>query len=129
VTERYADGDDYDALYRDTAGSGGPPWVIGGPQPALAEVLDDGVKGPKVLDIGCGTVFVLAVSLEAGQGWGVTEELLWAGFAEPEWVDMEVEEIDVAAETDGRELFCAASCSGRSEHSTPSPDVTELEPA
>ncbi|MFE9693216.1 class I SAM-dependent methyltransferase [Micromonospora sp. NPDC005806] len=186
---------DYDELYRNTADSGGPPWDIGGPQPALAQVLDDGVKGPKVLDIGCGpgdlaialarrgyevtaidisrvaidmarakaagegltvhfevhdatalslpsapfdsvfdsgllhslvrrggvgadeylallpglaapgaTVFVLAVSLEAGQGWGVTEELLRAGFAEPEWVDTEVEEIDVAAEMDGREL-------------------------
>jgi SAM-dependent methyltransferase len=203
VTGRNAevDGDepydnDYDELYRDTADSGGPPWDIGGPQPALAEVLDDGVKGPKVLDVGCGTgdlaialarrgyevtaidispvaidmarakaagegltvhfevqdatdlslpsapfdsvfdsgllhslcrrgggevdeylallpglaapgatVFVLAVSLEAGQGWGVTEELLRAGFAEPEWVDTEVEEIDVAAEIGGGELF------------------------
>jgi hypothetical protein len=27
-----------------------------------------------------------------------------AGFAEPEWVDTEVEEIDVAAEIGGREL-------------------------
>jgi SAM-dependent methyltransferase len=203
VTARNAgvDGDepydiDYDELYRDTADSGGPPWDIGGPQPALAEVLEEGVKGPKVLDVGCGagdlaialarrgyevtaidisrvaidmarakaagegltvhfevqdatelslpsapfdsvfdsgllhslirrgggevdeylallpgvaapgaTVFVLAVSLEAGQGWGVTEELLRASFAEPEWVDTEVEEIDVAAETGGRELF------------------------
>jgi SAM-dependent methyltransferase len=189
---------DYDELYRDTADSGGPPWDIGGPQPALVEVLDEGVRGPKVLDVGCGagdlaialarrgyevtaidisrvaidmarakaadegltvhfkvqdatdlslpsapfdsvfdsgllhslnrrgggevdeylallpglaapgaTVFVLAVSLEAAQGWGVTEELLRAGFAEPEWVDTEVEEIDVAAEIDGRELFLA----------------------
>lgn len=186
---------DYDELYRDTADSGGPPWAIGGPQPALAEVLDDGVKGPKVLDIGCGTgdlaialarrgyevtavdisrvaidmarakaagegltvhfevqdatdlslpsapfdsvfdsgllhslnrrgggadneylallpglaapgatVFVLAVSVDDGQGWGVTEEFLRAGFAEPEWVDTEVAETDVAAEVDGRPL-------------------------
>jgi SAM-dependent methyltransferase len=186
---------DYDEIYRDTAGSGGPPWVIGGPQPALARVLDDGVKGPKVLDVGCGTgdlaialarrgyevtaidisrvaidmarakaaaegltvhfevadatdlslpsapfdsvfdsgllhslrrrgggeaddylellpglaapgatVFVLAVSREAGQGWDLTEELLRAGFAEPVWVDTQVEEIDVAAEVGGREL-------------------------
>jgi SAM-dependent methyltransferase len=195
-----ADGDgrydiDYDELYRDTADSGGPPWSIGGPQPALAAVVDDGVKGPKVLDVGCGTgdlaialarrgyevtaidisrvaidmarakaagegltvhfevqdatdlslpsapfdsvfdsgllhslnrrgggemdrylallpglaapgatVFVLAVALEAGQGWGVTEQLLRARFAEPAWVDTEVEVIDVAAEIGGREF-------------------------
>jgi ubiquinone/menaquinone biosynthesis C-methylase UbiE len=186
---------DYDEVYREAADSGGPPWDIGGPQPALAAVLDDGPKGPKVLDIGCGTgdlaialarrgyevtavdisrvaidlarakaagegltvhfevqdatnltlpsapfdsvfdsgllhslnrrgggevdaylallpgvaapgatVFVLAVSLEEGQPWGVTEELLRAGFAEPAWVDTEVERIDVAAESDGRSL-------------------------
>jgi hypothetical protein len=50
------------------------------------------------------TVYVLAVSLEAGQGWGVTEEFLREAFPEPEWVDTEVEEIDVAAELDGREF-------------------------
>ncbi|MBM0256352.1 class I SAM-dependent methyltransferase [Micromonospora sp. 4G55] len=186
---------DYDTLYRDTADSGGPPWDIGGPQPALAAVLDRGLKGPKVLDIGCGpgdlaialarrgyqvtavdispvaidmarakaaaegltvhfevqdatklslpsapfdsvfdsgllhslhrrgggavehylallpglvapgaTVFVLAVAFAADQGWGVTEELLRAGFAEPQWVDTEIEEIDVTAETGGQQL-------------------------
>jgi SAM-dependent methyltransferase len=189
---------DYDELYRDTADSGGPPWDIGGPQPALAEVLDDGVKGPTVLDIGCGagdlaialarrgyevtavdisrvaidmarakaadegltvhfevqdatdlslpsapfdsvfdsgllhslvrrgrgeeerylallpglaapgaTVFVLAVSLAHGQGWGVTEEFLRASFAEPKWVDTRVEGIDVFADWDGQELLLA----------------------
>ncbi|MBQ0906213.1 bifunctional 2-polyprenyl-6-hydroxyphenol methylase/3-demethylubiquinol 3-O-methyltransferase UbiG [Micromonospora sp. U21] len=192
------DDTDYDETYRDTANSGGPPWDIGGPQPALAQVLDDGVKGPKVLDVGCGTgdlaialarrgyevtavdisrvaidmarakaasqgltvnfevqdatalslpsapfdsvfdsgllhslnrrgggevdeylallpglaapgatVFVLAVSLKAGHGWGVTETLLRAGFPGPEWVDTEVEEIDVVAETGGRQLLLA----------------------
>jgi hypothetical protein len=50
------------------------------------------------------TVFVLAVSWEAGQGWGVTEEFLRAGFAEPQWVDTEVGKIDVAADIGGREL-------------------------
>jgi SAM-dependent methyltransferase len=187
---------DYDEVYRDAAGSGGPPWDIGGPQPALAEVLDDGVKGPAVLDVGCGTgalaialarrgydvtgvdfspvaidaarakaageglsvhfevqdatnlslpsapfdsifdsgllhslhrrggggadaylallpglaapgatVFVLAVSLEQGQPWGVTEELLRAGFAEPDWVDTEIGKADVVAEVGGQELL------------------------
>jgi SAM-dependent methyltransferase len=186
---------DYDEIYRAAADSGGPPWVIGGPQPALARVLDDGVPGPKVLDIGCGpgdlaialarrgydvtaidisrvaidmarakaaregllvrfevrdatnlslpaapfdsvfdsgllhslvrhggrgardylarlpdlaapgaSVFVLAVSLEDGQAWGVTERFLRASFAEPEWVDTRIEAIDVAAAVDGREL-------------------------
>jgi len=53
------------------------------------------------------TVFVLAVSWDAGQGWGVTEEFLRASFAEPDWVDAEVEEIDVAAEVGGRDLVLA----------------------
>ena len=185
---------EYNEIYRDSADSGGPPWDIGGPQPALAAVLDGGVKGPKVLDIGCGpgdlaialarrgydvtavdisrvaidlareraaregvavhfevqdatklslpsapfdsvfdsgllhsldrdggdadaylarlpanaapgaTVFVLAVSLEDGQGWGLTEEFLRASFAEPVWVDTMVDSIDVAAEVGGEEL-------------------------
>lgn len=51
------------------------------------------------------TVFVLAVSQEDGQGWGVTEELLRTAFAEPQWADTEVEQIDVAAGTGGRKLF------------------------
>jgi ubiquinone/menaquinone biosynthesis C-methylase UbiE len=41
---------DYDEIYR----HGRPPWEIGGPQPALARVLDE-VSGPTVLDLGCGT--------------------------------------------------------------------------
>lgn len=187
--------DDYDQLYRDNAGSGGPVWDIGAPQPALAKVLQGGVRGPNVLDVGCGTgdlaialarrgyqvtaidisrvaidmarakaaghglpvhfevrdatdlslppasfdsmfdsgllhslhrnggagvdeylallpslaapgatVFVLAVSLAAGRGWGVTEEFLRASFPEPAWVDSAVEDIDVATELGSREL-------------------------
>jgi SAM-dependent methyltransferase len=197
VTARDAEFD-YDEIYRGTAGSGGPPWDIGGPQPALARVLDGEVKGPKVLDIGCGAgdlaialarrgfqvtgvdisrvaidaarakaagegltvrfevrdaarlslpsapfdsvfdsgllhslvrhggteaddylallpglaapgaaVFVLAVSLAGGHGFGVTEEFLRASFAEPHWAGTRVEKIDVAAETDGRRLSLA----------------------
>ena len=187
---------DYDEIYRDSAATGGPPWDIGGPQPAFARVLDDGVKGPKVLDVGCGTgelalalarrgyevtavdfsrvaiemarskaaheglavqfevqdatalslpsapfdsvfdsgllhslyrrgdgtedaylrqlpglaapganLFVLAISVYAGQGWGITEEYLRASFAEPEWVDTRVEQIDVFAQIGDRELL------------------------
>ncbi|GIF25313.1 SAM-dependent methyltransferase [Actinoplanes tereljensis] len=40
---------DYEELYR-----GKPPWEIGGPQPAIAAVLGE-ARGPKVLDIGCGS--------------------------------------------------------------------------
>ncbi|BBH68176.1 hypothetical protein ACTI_48610 [Actinoplanes sp. OR16] len=44
---------DFEEMYRsDTP----PPWEIGGPQPALAAVLDAGEpRGPRVLDLGCGT--------------------------------------------------------------------------
>jgi SAM-dependent methyltransferase len=194
VTARDAEFD-YDEIYRGTARSGGPPWDIGGPQPALARVLDGEVKGPKVLDIGCGAgdlaialarrgfqvtgvdisrvaidaarakaagegptvrfevrdaahlslssapfdsvfdsgllhslvrnggdaaarylallpglaapgarVFVLAVSLAGGHGFGVSEEFLRAGFAEPRWTGTRVEQIDVAAQAGGERL-------------------------
>ncbi|SBT43133.1 class I SAM-dependent methyltransferase [Micromonospora auratinigra] len=192
--DRHGD-DDYDRIYLDSAGSGGPPWDIGRPQPALAAVLDDRVRGPKVLDIGCGpgdlaialgrrgyqvtavdissvaidtararatragvsvrfevgdatrlslpdapfdsvfdsgllhilhragggraeaylrllpglaapgaSVFVLAVSRAAGEGWSLTEELLRAAFAAPDWVDTDVTGIDVTAEVGGEDL-------------------------
>jgi SAM-dependent methyltransferase len=178
---------DYEELYR-----GKPPWEIGGPQPAVAAVLGE-ARGPKVLDIGCGsgdlaialarlghrvtgvdisataieqarakaaaagldvrfevgdaarlslgsgpfdsifdsgllhwlarydtgvddylallpglaapgaTVFVLAVFEAAGGGgWGVTEELLRAGFAEPRWTGTTIEETEAYADVDGQ---------------------------
>jgi SAM-dependent methyltransferase len=40
----------FDAAYRDT-----PPWEIGHPQPALAELADAGAFRGRVLDVGCGT--------------------------------------------------------------------------
>lgn len=185
-------GNEYDDLYRSRADSGGPPWDIGAPQPALAVVLDAEVRGPKVLDVGCGTgdlalalarrdfdvtavdisavaidfakakaasegltvdfrvldatrldrglgpfdavldsglihsldddeqerylrrlpllcnrgatVFVLAVSLDAGQGWGVTAEFLADAFAPPTWVDSTIASIEVAAQMSGTRL-------------------------
>lgn len=42
---------DYDERYR----TGNTPWEIGKPQPALTALLEHGVRGPKVLDLGCGT--------------------------------------------------------------------------
>lgn len=41
---------DYDEIYR----SQKAPWEIGRPQPALAAVLDE-ARGPKVIDLGCGS--------------------------------------------------------------------------
>jgi SAM-dependent methyltransferase len=61
---------DYDELYRGSAAGGGPPWDIGGPQPALARVLDEVPAGATVLDIGCGQGD-LAIAL-AGRGHDVT---------------------------------------------------------
>jgi 2-polyprenyl-3-methyl-5-hydroxy-6-metoxy-1,4-benzoquinol methylase len=42
--------EDFDALY-----TGTPPWDIGRPQPAFAELADAGVLQGRVLDVGCGT--------------------------------------------------------------------------
>jgi ubiquinone/menaquinone biosynthesis C-methylase UbiE len=45
-----------------------------------------------------GTVFVLAVSIEAGHGWGLTEEFLRTSFAEPLWTGTDVQDITVIAQ-------------------------------
>ncbi len=56
---------DYDELYRDTADFGGPPWDIGGPQPALArgftepEWVDTEVKTIDVAGVTAGLELVL----------------------------------------------------------------------
>ena len=42
---------DYDEMYR----TGTAPWEIGRLQPALAALLEHGIRGPKILDLGCGT--------------------------------------------------------------------------
>lgn len=60
----------YDEVYRSQAASGGPPWDIGRPQPALVPLLDRGLAGPRVLDAGCGTGD-LAIEV-AGRGFAVT---------------------------------------------------------
>jgi len=42
---------DFDALYRE----GNAPWDIGGPQPEVVRLLEDGDLVGEVLDVGCGT--------------------------------------------------------------------------
>ena len=179
---------DYDEVYR----SSRPPWQIGGPQPALAPVLAGEVRGPRVLDAGCGqgdlaielarkgfevtgfdisgvaidqarakaaaagltvtfdvqdatrlslpaasfnsifdsgllhslhrigpehvnaylshlpglaapgcALFIVAVSVEAGEGWGITEDFLRSAFAAPDWTGTSVEPIEVTAMPEG----------------------------
>jgi SAM-dependent methyltransferase len=191
---------DYDEVYR----SSRPPWQIGGPQPALAPVLEGEVRGPRVLDAGCGqgdlaielarrgfevtgfdisgvaidqarakaaaaglsitieskdaaglsitfdvqdatrlslpaasfdsifdsgllhslhrigpdqvdaylarlpvvaapgcALFIVAVSVEAGEGWGISEDFLRDAFGSPRWRDTTIEPVDVTAMPEG----------------------------
>jgi 2-heptyl-1-hydroxyquinolin-4(1H)-one methyltransferase len=46
---------DFEDIYRDRATGGSVPWDIGEPQPALAELVDEGWCRGRILDIGCGT--------------------------------------------------------------------------
>ena len=48
--DRPSPGLGFDAAYLGT-----PPWDIGTPQPAIAELAERGLFGPRVLDAGCGT--------------------------------------------------------------------------
>jgi len=54
----------FDALYEGT-----PPWEIGRPQPAFAELADAGAIAGRVLDVGCGTgehaLMAASLSLDA----------------------------------------------------------------
>ncbi len=45
--------EDYDDLYRQRPDA--LPWEIGGPQPALAHIVEREQLGHRVLDVGCGT--------------------------------------------------------------------------
>jgi SAM-dependent methyltransferase len=46
---------DFDPGFFDAAYRGTPPWEIGRPQPALAELAEAGAFRGRVLDVGCGT--------------------------------------------------------------------------
>lgn len=50
------------------------------------------------------TVLVLAVSTDAGQGWGLTSEFLHAAFPAPTWTGTAVSDIGITATTDGQEF-------------------------
>lgn len=49
-------------------------------------------------------VYVLAVSLEAGLGWGVTEAALREAFGHPSWSSTTIVPVDVAARMEGTSL-------------------------
>jgi SAM-dependent methyltransferase len=53
-------------------------------------------------------VCVLAVSTEAGMGWGVTRDALTRAFAEPDWAETTIEPADVLAVIDGEEFHLPA---------------------
>src|SRR5206468_1744705 len=59
-----AGGGGFDAMY-----AGTPPWDIGRPQPAFAQLADRGLVRGRVLDVGCGTgehtLMASALGLEA----------------------------------------------------------------
>jgi SAM-dependent methyltransferase len=50
----------------DDAYTGTPPWEIGRPQPALAELFDSGAVTGRVLDVGCGTAELALLAASRG---------------------------------------------------------------
>jgi SAM-dependent methyltransferase len=69
---------DFDAAYRGT-----PPWEIGRPQPAFAELAEAGALRGRVLDVGCGTgEHALLAAARGLAAWGVDTSPAAIGIAE-----------------------------------------------
>ena len=79
----------------------------------LLHCLDDDAQRAYVagLEAVCDTgacVCVVAMSAEAGLGWGVTREELARAFPEPGWTESTIQPAQILALVDGQELHLAA---------------------